>query len=136
MELVAALAIIALFLIIFAVSAVKVVQPYQRGVKERLGKYRETLDPGSVEGLGGLAHLGRRALPGPDLGERRQVGALGRGVLEQPERLFLVGHDVLAAVGLAQGDPHVRRCYRGGGIVRVLVPAPLMRGSRGPTLEA
>jgi len=44
--LVAALAIIALFLLFFALSAVKVVQPFQRGVKERLGKYRETLDPG------------------------------------------------------------------------------------------
>ena len=46
MELVVALAIIAFFFLIFAASAVKIVQPYQRGVKERLGKYRETLDPG------------------------------------------------------------------------------------------
>ncbi|CAN5686509.1 SPFH domain-containing protein [soil metagenome] len=46
MALVVALAIIALFLFIFAASAVKIVQPFQRGVKERLGKYSETLDPG------------------------------------------------------------------------------------------
>lgn len=46
MVLVAALGIIAFFLFILAVSSVKIVQPYQRGVKERLGKYRETLDPG------------------------------------------------------------------------------------------
>ncbi|HEX2577757.1 MAG TPA: SPFH domain-containing protein [Aquihabitans sp.] len=46
MELVVALAIIAFFFLIFAASAVKIVQPFQRGVKERLGKYRETLDPG------------------------------------------------------------------------------------------
>jgi regulator of protease activity HflC (stomatin/prohibitin superfamily) len=45
-ELVIALAIILLFVLIVAASSVKIVQPYQRGVKERLGKYRETLDPG------------------------------------------------------------------------------------------
>ena len=44
--LVAALAIIAFFFLIFAASAVKIVQPYQRGVQERLGKFRQTLDPG------------------------------------------------------------------------------------------
>jgi regulator of protease activity HflC (stomatin/prohibitin superfamily) len=44
--LVAALGIIAFFLLILALSSIKIVQPYQRGVKERLGKYRETLDPG------------------------------------------------------------------------------------------
>jgi regulator of protease activity HflC (stomatin/prohibitin superfamily) len=46
MALVVALAVIAFFFLIFAMSAVKIVQPYQRGVKERLGKYRETFDPG------------------------------------------------------------------------------------------
>ena len=44
--LVVALAILAFFFFIFAASAIKIVQPYQRGVKERLGKYQETLDPG------------------------------------------------------------------------------------------
>lgn len=46
MALVVALAILFFFFLIFAASAVKIVQPFQRGVKERLGKYRETLDPG------------------------------------------------------------------------------------------
>lgn len=46
MALVIALAIIAFFFLIVAASAVKIVQPYQRGVQERLGKYRETLNPG------------------------------------------------------------------------------------------
>ena len=46
MSLVIVLAIVALFFFIFAASAVKIVQPFQRGVKERLGKYSETLDPG------------------------------------------------------------------------------------------
>lgn len=41
-----ALAIIALVLFIFVASAVKVIRPFQRGVKERLGSYRATLDPG------------------------------------------------------------------------------------------
>jgi len=41
-----ALVIIFIFLFIFAAKTVKIVQPFQRGVKERLGKYRETLDPG------------------------------------------------------------------------------------------
>ena len=43
---VAVLGIVAFFLFILAVSSIKIVQPFQRGVKERLGKYRETLDPG------------------------------------------------------------------------------------------
>ncbi len=46
MPFVIALAIIAFFFFIFAASAVKIVQPFQRGVKERLGKYQETMDPG------------------------------------------------------------------------------------------
>ncbi len=44
--LVVALAILAFFFFIFVASAVKIVQPYQRGVQERLGQFRETLDPG------------------------------------------------------------------------------------------
>lgn len=43
---VVALAILALFLFIFVANAVKIVQPYQQAVKERLGQYRETLSPG------------------------------------------------------------------------------------------
>ena len=46
MAAVIALAIIAFFLLIFVASAVKIIRPYQRGVKERLGSYRATLDPG------------------------------------------------------------------------------------------
>ncbi len=41
---------IVLILVIFAIAyvagAVKIVNPYQRGVVERLGKYKETVDPG------------------------------------------------------------------------------------------
>ncbi len=38
--------IIFLFIFVVAAKSVRIVQPYQRGVKERLGKYRETLSPG------------------------------------------------------------------------------------------
>lgn len=39
-------AFVVLFLLIFVASAVKIVQPYQRGVIERLGRYHGTVDPG------------------------------------------------------------------------------------------
>jgi regulator of protease activity HflC (stomatin/prohibitin superfamily) len=40
------LVIIALFLMIYAASGVRIVRPYQRGIVEQLGKYKETVDPG------------------------------------------------------------------------------------------
>ena len=40
------LAIIVLFLIIVVGSSVRIVRPYQRGLVEQLGKYKETHDPG------------------------------------------------------------------------------------------
>ncbi len=46
MPFVIALAVLAFFFLIFVANAVKIVNPYQKGVKERLGKYRETLEPG------------------------------------------------------------------------------------------
>ena len=39
-------AIFAVLLIVFLVMAVKIVRPYQRGLVERLGRYRDTKDPG------------------------------------------------------------------------------------------
>lgn len=44
--LLALLVILAILLFIYVVSGVRIVRPYQRGVKEQLGKYQETLDPG------------------------------------------------------------------------------------------
>jgi regulator of protease activity HflC (stomatin/prohibitin superfamily) len=38
--------IVAIFLLIYGAAAFKIVRPYQRGVQERLGKYRKTVDPG------------------------------------------------------------------------------------------
>ncbi len=44
--LLAPLVLVAILLFIYVVSGVKIVRPFQRGVKEQLGKYQETLDPG------------------------------------------------------------------------------------------
>jgi regulator of protease activity HflC (stomatin/prohibitin superfamily) len=40
------LAVIALFLLIYVIAGVRIVRPYQRGVVEQLGKFKETVDPG------------------------------------------------------------------------------------------
>ena len=40
------LAIVAFFLFILAFTCIKIVRPYQRGVVERLGRYKGTVDPG------------------------------------------------------------------------------------------
>ncbi|MDH3752733.1 MAG: SPFH/Band 7/PHB domain protein [Acidimicrobiia bacterium] len=40
------LAVIAAAVIIFLASAVKIVRPYQRGIVERLGKFKTTIEPG------------------------------------------------------------------------------------------
>ena len=37
---------LALAVLVFLAAAVKIVRPYQRGIVERLGKYKETVDPG------------------------------------------------------------------------------------------
>ncbi len=44
--LLAVLIVLAVLLFIYVVSGVRVVRPFQRGVKEMLGKYQETVDPG------------------------------------------------------------------------------------------
>ncbi len=46
MELVIILAAIVLVLFIYVAAGVRIVRPYQRGIVERLGKYKETTDPG------------------------------------------------------------------------------------------
>jgi regulator of protease activity HflC (stomatin/prohibitin superfamily) len=46
MELVILLVVIAAVLFFYVASGVRIVHPYQRGVKERLGRYVATLDPG------------------------------------------------------------------------------------------
>ncbi|HET7720134.1 MAG TPA: SPFH domain-containing protein, partial [Acidimicrobiales bacterium] len=46
MELVIVLAVLGLFLFIYVASGVRIVRPYQRGLVEQLGKYKETIDPG------------------------------------------------------------------------------------------
>ena len=46
MAAVAALLIIAIFIFIYAAAGVRIIRPYQRGIIERLGKYKVTVDPG------------------------------------------------------------------------------------------
>jgi regulator of protease activity HflC (stomatin/prohibitin superfamily) len=40
------LAIVAIFLFVWVATGVRIIRPYQRGVVERLGKYRATVNPG------------------------------------------------------------------------------------------
>jgi regulator of protease activity HflC (stomatin/prohibitin superfamily) len=40
------LAVLALLLFIYVAVGVRIVRPYQRGIVEQLGKYKETIDPG------------------------------------------------------------------------------------------
>jgi regulator of protease activity HflC (stomatin/prohibitin superfamily) len=40
------LAILALFVFIVAIASIRIVQPYQKGVVERLGRYQRTIQPG------------------------------------------------------------------------------------------
>jgi len=46
MTLIVVLAVFALFLFAYVASGVRIVRPYQRGIVERLGRYKETVDPG------------------------------------------------------------------------------------------
>ncbi len=46
MEFIILLAVLALLLFIYVATGVRIVRPYQRGIVEQLGKYKETVDPG------------------------------------------------------------------------------------------
>ena len=46
MTLAIVLAVLAFFLFVYVASGVRIVRPYQRGIVEQLGKYKETVDPG------------------------------------------------------------------------------------------
>ena len=46
MALVVVLAVLGFFLFAYVAAGVRIVKPYQRGIIERLGKYKETVDPG------------------------------------------------------------------------------------------
>ena len=46
MAFVIVLAVIFVVLLAIAASGIRIVRPYQRGIVERLGKYKETVDPG------------------------------------------------------------------------------------------
>src|SRR5688572_9731635 len=44
--LVIVLAVVAVFLFVYVASGVRIVRPFQRGIIEQLGKYKQTVDPG------------------------------------------------------------------------------------------
>lgn len=46
MTLIIVLAVIGFFLFAYVASGVRIVRPYQRGIVERLGRYKETVEPG------------------------------------------------------------------------------------------
>ena len=46
MALIIVLAVLGFFLFAYVAAGVRIVKPYQRGIVERLGKYKETVDPG------------------------------------------------------------------------------------------
>ncbi len=46
MALIIVLAVLGFFLFVYVAAGVRIVRPYQRGIIERLGKYKETVDPG------------------------------------------------------------------------------------------
>ena len=46
MAIVIVLAAIAAIVLLFLAAAIKIVRPYQRGIVERVGKYKDTVDPG------------------------------------------------------------------------------------------
>ena len=46
MTLIIVLAVIGFFLFAYVATGVRIVRPYQRGIVERLGRYKETVDPG------------------------------------------------------------------------------------------
>ncbi len=57
------LAVLALVLFVYVASGIKIVRPYQRGIVERLGKYRGTVDPGLriiIPGVERIVHVDMR----------------------------------------------------------------------------
>ena len=46
MAIVAVLAVVAFILLVYVASGIKIVRPFERGIVERLGKYKQTVDPG------------------------------------------------------------------------------------------
>ncbi len=46
MAIIVVLAVVALILVVYVASGIKIVRPFERGIVERLGKYKQTVDPG------------------------------------------------------------------------------------------
>lgn len=59
MAAVGVLAAVALILMVYVVSGIKLVRPFERGVVERLGKFKETVDPGLRVIIPGIDRISR-----------------------------------------------------------------------------
>jgi regulator of protease activity HflC (stomatin/prohibitin superfamily) len=84
MALVVVLAVIAFMLLVFVASGLKIVRPYQRGIVERLGKYRSTEDPG--------LHI---IIPGL---ERMQLVDMREQVIDVPPQEVITSDNVVVSV--------------------------------------
>src|SRR3989337_4085687 len=84
MALVVVLAVIAFMLFVYVASGLKIVRPYQRGIVERLGKYRSTEDPG--------LHI---IIPGV---ERMQLVDMREQVIDVPPQEVITSDNVVVSV--------------------------------------
>jgi regulator of protease activity HflC (stomatin/prohibitin superfamily) len=108
------LAVLASILFIYVVSGIKIVRPYQRGIVERLGRYRETVDPGLrliIPGIERLTLVDMREqvvdVPPQEVITEDNVGTSVDAVVfyeaTDPRRLvYNVGNFMLAVTKLAQ----------------------------------
>src|SRR2546429_4690119 len=78
------LAILAFLLFVLAFSCIKIVRPYQRGVVERLGRYKGTVDPGL-----------RIIVPFVD---RVHMGEVREQVVEDPAQEVITSDNVVVSV--------------------------------------
>ncbi|MGI9119171.1 MAG: SPFH domain-containing protein [Acidimicrobiales bacterium] len=114
MSLVIVLAVLALVLMVYVASGIKIVRPYQRGLVERLGKYKETVDPGLrliVPGIDRMTTVDMREqvidVPPQEVITSDNVVTSVDAVIfyeaTDPKRLvFNVGNFILAITKLAQ----------------------------------
>ena len=84
MALVVVLAVIAFMVFVYVASGLKIVRPYQRGIVERLGKYRSTEDPG--------LHI---IIPGV---ERMQLVDMREQVIDVPPQEVITSDNVVVSV--------------------------------------
>jgi regulator of protease activity HflC (stomatin/prohibitin superfamily) len=108
------LAAIALVLLVYVASGLKIVRPYQRGIVERLGRFKESVDPGLrviIPGIDRMTLVDMREqvidVPPQEVITEDNVGTSVDAVVyyeaTDPQRLvYNVGNFMLAVTKLAQ----------------------------------